>query len=224
MVLISLAAALAIVVPRISFHSLALCAGLGSFLSHGVLVVGLAWLSKVAHIIPGSHKELRIASGPDTIFTHTTVAGKSVHHRPAALVPAPHHPDWEMADSVHQELVTSEWIAESIRCSPEEAMSGGLYTFEHEFDVPFDPNEIKSAELLAIVDNWCTPTLNETPLGRQGGKIDLFGWDVLHAIQQGRNKMTFVVENNPGVSYLTENANWPEWNPYGLKYLIRIVK
>ncbi len=223
--LIGLASAVAIVAPRFSFEMPSPFTGWTTFLSHGVVfAAGLAWLSKVAHILPGSHEELRIASGPDTIFTHTTVPGKSIQRKPAAVVPAPHHPDWEMADMVHQQLASSEWVAESTRCTPDEAMSGGHYTFEHEFEIPYHPNEIKAAELLAIVDNWCTPTLNGTPLGRQGGQIDLFGWDVLHALQQGRNKMTFVVENNPGVSDLAEDTHWPEWNPYGLKYLIRIVR
>ena len=215
-----LACLVALALPRISFgHSWTL------FLSHGMLfATGLAWISKIAHIIPGTHEELKISSGPDTIFTHTNVPGKSNQRRPAAIVKGPHHPDWEMADMVHQVLASAEWIAESTACTPEEATTGGHYTFEHEFDVPFDPSQIKSAELLAVVDNWCSPTLNGTSLGRQGGTIDLFGWDIAHALQQGRNKMTFVVENNPGVSLFKEDSHWDQWNPYGLKYLIRIVK
>lgn len=210
-----------------SAHSVARQASIldpSTIVSPGVLLfIGLAWLSRVAGRLRAQEGEMfYIESDPETMFTHTTVAGKSSQRKPSTLVPTPHHPDWDMADSIFKEFGNCKWIAESTACTHQEALSGGQYTFEREFDLPEDLSDVASAELLAMVDNWVTPTVNGNQMARKGGKIDKFEWDLKEFLKPGANVISFEVENNHAVAYLSDDPRWAEWNPYGLKYLIRI--
>jgi hypothetical protein len=163
---------------------------------------------------------LSVRSDRETMFLHSTVPGKS-SMKPACVVPSPHHPDWNMADSVFRDIADSQWLADAPSLTKDEAMSGGTYTFERTFHLPNEANII-SAELRMLVDNWCTPTINGVEFVRKGGKVVEHIWDIRSRVKPGENVVTFDVVNNPGVEYLSDDDRWPEWNPYGFKYLIQI--
>jgi hypothetical protein len=184
-------------------------------------VPGTWWMSRIWRKLRTHGVEmLHIRSDRETRFVHSTVPGKS-GPKPASIVPTPHHPDWDMADSVFKDIADSQWLADSTSLTKEEAMTGGTYTFERTFTVPHEAN-IVSAELVMLVDNWCVPTLNGVEYIRKGGKVVEHIWDIKSRVQTGENTITFDIINNPGVEYLSDDDRWPEWNPYGFKYLIRI--
>ena len=188
-----------------------------------LLFVGLAWLTRLTEKLhPHETETLHIASDPETIFTKNHAPEDADHRKPAAVVPQPHHPDWVMADTIYHDLANSNWIADEMSLTLTEAIKGGKYTFERTFMLPDHIEDVVSAELLMLVDNWCTPTVNGRLLERKGGKIDLLEWDLSTTLQSGENHIAFVVENNPAVEALADDPRWTEWNPYGLKYLIRI--
>jgi hypothetical protein len=186
--------------------------------------IGLAWLSRVSKILhPHEYETVLIGSDPETIFVHSPNVKDHHHRKPAVVVPKPYHPDWAMADKVNVDLANSHWIADESSITLEEAISGGQYHFERKFTLPHELEDLVSADLLVLVDNWCTPVVNGHRFDRKGGSLDLIKWDLGNALQSGENNIVFEVENNPAVSYLADDPRWKEWNPYGLKYLIRIT-
>jgi len=188
-----------------------------------LLVIGLAWLTRITEFLhPHQMETVFIGSDPETMFAHSTEREDRHHQKPAVIVPKPHHPDWVMADDVYKELAHCHWIADEQSITIEEAVSGGMYHFERKFMLPHELENLVSAELLVLVDNWCRPTVNGHELERKGGSLELLTWDISSYLQSGENHVTFAVENNPAVPYLADDPRWKEWNPYGLKYLIRI--
>jgi hypothetical protein len=184
-------------------------------------VPGAWWLTRAWRKLRSRNVEvLHIRSDRETRFLHATVSGKS-GPKPAVAIPHPHHPDWDMADSVFKDIAESQWLADATSLTKDEAISGGTYTFERKFDVPQGAS-IVSAELVMLVDNWSVPTINGVEFVRKGGKVVEHIWDIKSRVTSGENTVTFDVINNPGVQYLSDDDRWPEWNPYGFKYLIRV--
>ena|SRR5438045_1038219 len=141
-----------------------------------VAVPGAWWLSRAWRKLRMRGVEmLHVRSDRETRFLHSS-NGKS-GPKPAAIIPAPHHPDWDMADSVFKDLGGSQWLADGTALTKEEAMSGGTYTFERTFEIPQSAN-IVSAELVMLVDNWCVPSVNGVEFVRKGGKVVEHIWDI----------------------------------------------
>jgi hypothetical protein len=194
-----------------------------------LLILGLAWLSRITEILhPHQMETVYIGSDPETVFADSTVHEKHHHGKPAVVVPKPHHPEWAMADSIYTDLANSHWIADEQSISQQEAVSGGKYIFERKFLLPHELENLVSAELLVLVARWCRPTVNGHVMERKGGEVDLLTWDLSNALQSGENHITFEVEHE-AVEWvaddptLAQDPRWKEWNPYGLKYLVRVT-
>lgn len=191
------------------------------YLAAVALIPSAVWMSRAwKRMRLRGVEQLLVRSDRETMFMHSTVAGKN-SQKAASIVPAPHHPDWDMADSVFKDIAGSQWLADSTALTKEEALSGGTYTFERKFHVPLGA-QIASAELVMLVDNWCTPSVNGTEFVRKGGKVVEHIWDIRSRVTPGENVISFDILNNPGVEYLSDDDRWPEWNPYGFKYLVRV--
>ncbi len=194
-----------------------------------LLVLGLAWLSRITHHLhPHQMETVYIGSDPQTVFADSTVHEKHHHGKPAVVVPKPHHPEWAMADSIYTDLANAHWIADEQSISQQEAVSGGKYVFERKFLLPHELENLVSAELLVLVARWCRPTVNGHVLERKGGEVDLLTWDLSNSLKSGENHISFEVEHE-AVEWvaddptLAQDPRWKEWNPYGLKYLVRVV-
>jgi hypothetical protein len=195
----------------------------------GALILGLAWLSRITEVLhPHQMETVYIGSDPETVFADSTVVEKHHHRKPAAVVPKPHHPEWEMADSIYTDLAKYHWIADEQSITQKEAVNGGKYIFERKFMLPHELENLVSAELMVLVARWCRPTVNGHVMERKGGEVDLITWDLSNALQSGENHITFEVEHEAvewvaGDPELSQDPRWKEWNPYGLKYLIRVT-
>jgi hypothetical protein len=195
----------------------------------GLLILGLAWLSRFTERLhPHQMETVYIGSDPETVFTDSTVHEKHHHGKPAAVVPKPHNPEWEMADTVYTDLAKYHWIADEQTISQKEAVNGGKYIFERKFLLPHELENLVSAELLVLVARWCSPTVNGHVLERKGGEVDLLTWDLSNFLKSGENHISFEVEHE-AIDWvaddpkLAEDPRWKEWNPYGLKYLVRVT-
>jgi hypothetical protein len=169
---------------------------------------------------------ISIYSDPQTMFTGTTIQGKLSNRKTSIVVPPPHHSFWDTADTNFPILANAQWIADEERCTIHEAMSGGRYSFDRKFEVQTSLKSIVSAELIVVVDDFCTPILNGNRLDRKGGRFDLFRWDIKEHLLTAENIICFEIENSPGGDAQApgrlNNPKWPEWNPYGIKYLIEV--
>jgi len=189
-----------------------------------LLFIGLAWLSRITEKLhPHQMETVYIGSDPETIFADSTVHEKHHHRKPSVVVPQPHQTEWVMADSIYTDLASYHWIADEQSITLQEAVHGGKYVFERKFTLPHELENLVSAELLVLVHRWCRPTVNGHVLERKGGEIDLLTWDLSTYLQSGENHISFEVENNPAVPWLADDPRWQQWNPYGLKYLIRVI-
>ena len=190
----------------------------------GLLFIGLAWLTRMTDKLhPHQMETVSFGSDPETVFADSTVHEKHHHRKPSVVVPQPHQSEWTMADSVYTDLASAHWIADEQSITLQEAVHGGKYIFERKFLLPHELENLVSAELLMLVHRWCSPTVNGHVLERKGGEIDLLTWDLSNYLQSGENQISFEVENNPAVPWLADDPRWMEWNPYGLKYLVRIT-
>ena len=194
-----------------------------------LLFIGLAWLSRLTEKLhPHQMETVYIGSDPETVFTDSTVHEKHHHGKPAVVIPKPLHPEWLAADSIYTDLANYHWIADEQSISQQEAVHGAKYIFERKFMLPHELENLVSAELLVLVARWCRPTVNGHVLERKGGVVDLMTWDLSNSLQSGENHISFEVEHG-AVEWvaddpeLAEDPRWKDWNPYGLKYLIRVT-
>jgi hypothetical protein len=195
----------------------------------GLLILGLAWLSRITEILhPHQMETVYIGSDPETVFTDSTVHEKHHHGKPAVVIPKPLHPEWVVADNIYTDLAKYHWIADEQSISQEEAVREGKYIFERKFLLPHELENLVSAELLVLVARWCRPTVNGHVLERKGGVVDLMTWDLSNSLKSGENLISFEVEHE-AVDWvaddptLAEDPRWKDWNPYGLKYLVRVT-
>ncbi len=194
-----------------------------------MFILGLAWLSRITEILhPHQMETVYIGSDPETVFADSTVHEKHHHGKPAVVIPKPLHPEWLAADNIYTDLADYHWIADEQSISQQEAIHGGKYIFERKFLLPHELENLVSAELLVLVARWCRPTVNGHVLERKGGVVDLMTWDLSNSLQSGENHISFEVEHE-AVEWvnddptLAEDPRWKDWNPYGLKYLIRVT-
>jgi len=194
-----------------------------------LLILGLAWLTRVAELLhPHQMETVYIGSDPETIFTDSTVHEKHHHGKPAVVVPKPLHPEWIVADNMYTDLANYHWIADEQSMSQQEAISEGKYIFERTFILPHELENLVSAELLVLVARWCRPTVNGHVLERKGGVVDLLTWDLSKTLKSGENHISFEIEHE-AIEWvaddptLAEDPRWKDWNPYGLKYLVRVT-
>ena len=193
------------------------------------MILGLAWLSRITEKLhPHQMETVYIGSDPETVFADSTVHEKHHHGKPAVVIPKPLHPEWVAADTIYTDLANYHWIADEQSISQQEAVHGAKYIFERKFMLPHELENLVSAELLVLVARWCQPTVNGHVLERKGGVVDLMTWDLSNSLKSGENHISFEVEHE-AVEWvaddptLAEDPRWKDWNPYGLKYLVRVT-
>ena len=170
---------------------------------------------------------ISIVSDEKTIFTGATA--KPALQININAVPAKIHPNWVRVDKKFPQLRDAKWIADREHITNDEAIDGGQYTFVREFEIPVDKNQIDSAEIYILVDNFCELRVNGTRIQRFEGFDKLHRISILNTIQKGRNVAMFVITNedftrynNPAHKQFYESDRQWEHNPYGFKYCIEI--
>jgi hypothetical protein len=190
----------------------------------------LAWKQSIISKKLGmlSPETLTIVSDEETIFigSNTNRALPSNVKAVATQI----HPLWKEGDRRYSELRTATWIADRRNITNDEAVRGGQYTFLRESEMPFDLSHLRSAEICLLVDDFCEVSVNETRFGKVEGFRDIHRFDISRAVQKGKNRVQFVVENrdahadnDPNVNKgFYESTEKFLWNPYGLKFCIII--
>lgn len=136
------------------------------------------------------------------------------------------HQNWKTADRLYPQLGKAIWLGERKNITNQEALEGGQYTFCKEFDINFEPSKIRSATLFLLVDDFCELSVNENRFEKVGGYMELHEFDISRALQKGKNRVQFVIENTAAKQFNdpTINKDFFEakekflWNPYGFKF------
>jgi len=175
-----------------------------------------------------SPETLTIVSDEETIFVGSNTNKALPTHIKA--VGAQIHPFWREGDRRYPELSAATWIADRKHITNDEAVSGGEYTFVREFEMPFDLGRLRSAEINLLVDDFCEVSVNETRFDKVEGFLDIHRFEISKAVQKGKNRVQFVVENRDFYADNDPNVKKAFYeskekflsNPYGLKFSIVI--
>lgn len=138
-------------------------------------------------------------------------------------VPIQLYRGWKQEDPQYPELSKALWIADRKIITDQEAIEGGQYTFAREFTITFKINQLRSAEIQILVDDFCELIVNGTRYdkfeGSQEGKQTITTFDITKLIREGNNRIQFLIEN---ISFKSRND--PTFDPYfansGKKYLL----
>ena len=147
-------------------------------------------------------------------------------------VPIMTYAGWKQEDPQYPELSKALWIADRKIITDQEAIEGGQYTFAREFTIPFEINQLRTAEIQILVDDFCELIVNGTRYdkfeGSREGKQSITIFDITKLIREGNNRIQFLIENisfnsrnDPTVDGIFANSKEKyRLNPYGFKYCI----
>ncbi|HLO61102.1 MAG TPA: hypothetical protein VK179_20295 [Bacteroidales bacterium] len=126
------------------------------------------------------------------------------------------------------ELSSSKWICHTKLITDEEATKGGSYSFEKEFHIDYNIELIEEALFSLVVDDLCLVALNCNIIGNFAGYLKLNQVNIKNFIKKGSNKLRFDITNNTGLVLDSDQYNnyinrKGELNPYGIKYILRII-
>ncbi len=173
-------------------------------------------------------KTLTIISDEETIFVGSNTNRASPSN--VRVVPTQIHGWWRVAQNGYPELRTATWIADRKNITKEEASRGGQETFAREFEIPFELSHMRSAEICLLVDDSCELIVNQSRFDKVRGFQNLHRFDIGKAMQKGRNRVQFVIENSdhqvlndPAVNKeFYESKEKFRYNPYGFIFCIVI--
>ena len=125
------------------------------------------------------------------------------------------------------ELLNSYWISHTKLISDDEAINGGNYLFQKKIRLS-RVSLIDTAMIYFVVDNKCNISINANELGTYDGYDNLHAINIRDNLKNGENILDFNIYNDPGLvlstaKYSNKIGTKGELNPYGIKYLIRII-
>ena len=140
--------------------------------------------------------------------------------------------NWHITEKYFTFLKNAKWIAHTIEITNEEALYGGDYNFKRLFNFPITKDKIISAEILFVVDDYCTIIFNNTRICENIFVFnELHKYDIKGNLLYGDNEIRFQIKNADFILGLYKTS--PEdpavlakeknkFNPYGFKYRINL--
>lgn len=131
---------------------------------------------------------------------------------------------WREADRSFPELMDAMWIADRKEITEDEAIKGGDYAFQREFEINFELSRLRSAELYLLVDDICELVVNGYRFEKVRGFLEHHShkFDLTKHVIKGNNRLQFVIENIQ-LHEMHQHSDNKIWlNPYGFKYLLSI--
>ncbi|MGG9962502.1 KAP family P-loop NTPase fold protein [Ferruginibacter sp. SUN106] len=127
------------------------------------------------------------------------------------------------ASANHKVFENSYWISHAQEVSMDEAIYGGIYSFERIFNLR-GIKEIVSANLYCLVDDFIKIKVNDKDAGDENSGINLpnpIAINIGDLLNLEENKIKFIVRNDNAKGWANAIER-PEDNPYDFIYTLRI--